>query len=128
MPALLLFLALAAPAQSHGTYVATVFGPSGSDLIEHCRQAAKIQRKEQADAYDATDCISFISGVVDGGQFAAKGDRRLFPVCFPPDVDGSQMAKIVVKYGDEHPQKLNNGGAYIVINALRQAFPCSATP
>jgi hypothetical protein len=128
MLASLLLLALAAaPAQSRGTYIATVFGPSGSNLIEHCRQVAKIQRKEQADEFDATECISFISGVVDGGQFAAKGDRRLFPVCFPPDVDGNQMAKIIVKYGDDHPEKLNNGAAYIVINALQQAFPCSVT-
>ena len=124
MLAPLLALALA-PFQSHGTYIATVFGPTGSDLVEHCRQVAKIQRKEQGDEDGALECISFISGVVDGGQFAARGNRSLFPVCFPPDVDGSQMAKIVVKYGDDHPEKLNNGGAYIVMTSLTQAFPCT---
>jgi hypothetical protein len=120
----LVALSMFPSAQPAGTYIATVFGPSGGELVENCREVTKVQRKEEADALGAQACISYIAGVVDGGQFAARGERRLFPVCFPPGVDGNQMAKIVVKFGDDHPEKLNNGGTWIVINALRSAFPC----
>jgi hypothetical protein len=112
--------------QPQDTFVATVFGPKGGELVEQCREVVKVQRKEAAaDASAAGQCLSFVAGVIDGGQFAAKGNRQLFPICFPPDVDGFQLAKIVVKYGDDHPEKLNNGGTYIVMNSLRDAFPCS---
>jgi hypothetical protein len=84
MHSILLYLALAAPAQSQGSYVATVFGPSGSGLVEDCRQVIKVQRKEEADPYAATECLSFISGVVDGGQFAAKGGSSSFSGLLSP--------------------------------------------
>ena len=111
--------------QSQGTYVATVFGPNGDVFIEHCREVAKLERKEQGDSDAAEECLAYISGVVDGAQFAAKGDRKLFPVCFPPAVTTGQMAKIVAKYGDDHTDKLNNGGTYLVVRSLQQAFPCA---
>jgi hypothetical protein len=114
-----------ASSQPQGTYVATVFGPGGGELVEQCRNVVKMQRKETADAGAAGQCLSFVAEVIDGGQFAASGNRQLFPICFPPDVDGFQLSKIVVKYGDDHPEKLNNGATYIVMNALRDAFPCS---
>ena len=55
-----------------------------------------------------------------------QGDN--FPVCFPSGVNATQLAKIVVKYGDDHPEKLNIGSAAFVIIALQEAFPCPAKP
>ncbi len=58
----------------------------------------------------------------------AKGDRRLFPICLSSGVSEAQLAKIVVKYGDDHPEKLNTPSAWVVMTALQQAFPCPAKP
>lgn len=104
----------------------TAFGPSGEDLVEHCRQVVKLMKGEEGNDGDARACLSYLYGFADGGQLGAKGDHKLFPVCFPDGVDGGQMAKIVVKYGDDHPEKLHNGGMAIVFLALREAFPCPA--
>jgi hypothetical protein len=128
---LLLFAALAAPSQSRDTYPATLFGPDANKLVEDCRHVAQSLAPSgvaPSTALGAEACLSFIAGVVDGAQWAARGgDRRLFPICFPSGVSAGQLAKIVVKYGDDHPEKLNIASAAFVIFALQQAFPCSAT-
>jgi Rap1a immunity proteins len=128
VPLLLLALA-AAPGQSRDTYRASVFGPNANALVEQCRSAAK-----PADPLTATEqikqiaCSVFISGVLDGAQLVAEGDPHLFPICFPPGFTREQLVKIIVKYGDDHPEKLNNEGSYIIMAALMQAFPCPAKP
>ena len=126
MLAPLLAIVLSAHLQPSGSFPITTFGPSGGDIVEHCRQVVKIMRDEKGNEGDARACLSYLYGFADGGQFGAKGDHKLFPVCFPEGVDGGQMAKIVVKFGDDHPEKLSSGSLYIVFNALRDAFPCSA--
>jgi hypothetical protein len=128
----LLLLALAAPAtpaQSSNSYPVLIFGGDADELVEKCRHVTEASAPSGVDpstVLGAQSCLSFIAGVVDGGQLAARGDHRLFPICFPSGVTTTQLAKIVVKYGDDHPEKLNIAGAAFVVTALRQAFPCPA--
>jgi hypothetical protein len=136
---LLFFAALAAPSQSRDTgnwHPATLFGPDANKLVEDCRHVAQSLASSgvaPSTALGAQACLSFIAGVLDGAQMEHNwtgrgGDRRLFPICFPSGVSGGQLAKIVVKYGDDHPEKLNFASAAFVMFALQQAFPCSANP
>jgi hypothetical protein len=42
----------------------------------------------------------------------------------PDSVTSTQLAKVIVKYGNDHPQELHLPGVIVVTNALLAAFPC----
>ena len=39
-----------------------------------------------------------------------------------------QMALIVSKELDDHPERFNSDPEYLVLDAMRRAFPCPASP
>jgi Ssp1 endopeptidase immunity protein Rap1a len=42
----------------------------------------------------------------------------------PDNASVSQLAKVVTKYGHDHPEELNQSALLIVNNAFTRAFPC----
>jgi hypothetical protein len=72
-------------------------------------------------------CMGFIDGVIDSDTIAhhdKNGHQFGLKLCVPADTSGRQLAKIVVKYGDDHPQQLHFPAAVIVLLAMSDAFPC----
>jgi hypothetical protein len=45
-------------------------------------------------------------------------------ICVPEGVNGDQLARIFLKYTDEHPENLHLSGSVSVWNALLYTFPC----
>lgn len=58
----------------------------------------------------------YVSGVID------TGNDVLF--CTPDGVTRGQYIAVVAKYIKEHPEQWNLSASTLVINALRQVFPC----
>lgn len=47
-------------------------------------------------------------------------------LCLPKTSTLIQLVRVVVAYGQKHPEKLNEpNAAWFVINALAEAFPCN---
>ena len=46
------------------------------------------------------------------------------PFCLPNSYTGIQLAKVVVKYINEHPEQLNNPPEALVLEAEDFYFPC----
>lgn len=46
-------------------------------------------------------------------------------MCVPPEVQLGQEVKVVVKYLNDHPEKLHTNAVPLVQGALEIAFPCS---
>ncbi len=71
--------------------------------------------------FDQGVCIGFasaIAGVV--GDEPVMGWRA----CIPNGVPRRQLQDVMVKYLDDHPEKLHLGAETLVARAFAEAFPC----
>jgi hypothetical protein len=48
--------------------------------------------------------------------------------CIPFGVMPLEAIKVVVKYLNDHPEKLHEADTILVLSALSNAYPCSALP
>ena len=103
--------------------------PTGLDLIKRCNALNVMQdasaAPDQETVQDFGYCIGFIVGYVSG--FAgrdATGDAGRF--CPSADVKISDFVASVQSWLVQHPEGLDKLGAYVMTQALRSSFPCSA--
>lgn len=74
---------------------------------------------------DVLVCLVFIRGVISGQDMvtAVGGGRNVY--CRDDKtVTVEQMRRVIVKYADDHPEKLNLDMGVFVYLALSGAFPC----
>ena len=95
---------------------------TGNDLQEECRVETI---SSSAKAYKAGICRGFIEGYM---QLAMMVPSRPKLVCLPEHVTHGEVQKVVVKYLDQHPEKLHLPAAQLVYDATNEAFPCPASP
>jgi len=98
-------------------------------LVKDCKTVQKadldhmVIQGSASEHFEAGYCIGLVSGVVDSESLNGVTQQKRF--CVPiPDVTGTQLAKVVAKYGDDHPEELHLPSIYLVIRALQTAFPC----
>lgn len=101
-------------------------GPTGLELLEHCRE---VQSGASSDALDADQqrnygyCMGYVVGYVSGfaardasgaaGRFCPPGDARI--VDFARAINGWLVA---------HPEGLERMGAAVALSAFQWKFPC----
>lgn len=97
---------------------AKVAGGDGNDLEEECKAAIAGETGARAGL-----CVGFINAY---RQIAAMiPDQKL--LCDPANtIRNEQFIKVLVKYLDEHPEKLHLAGTQLVYDAMSEAFPCPA--
>jgi hypothetical protein len=90
----------------------------GNDLLPRCQQAVEaIDRatwKDVNESFNAGFCL----GLVQGVSYASAD------VCTGQGVTFSQMERVVVKFLQDNPKKLNLNQSTLVQMALSKAFPC----
>jgi hypothetical protein len=118
-------LALAMMQQPRNVARIITFGPNAGAFVTRCRNVIKIDEGRPGDAAEANACLGYLAGIVDEQQFGDGDSKPGFHFCIVSGVTTQQMARIVVKYGDDHPEILNQLAVYIVSKALAQAFPCT---
>lgn len=101
-------------------------GPTGLELLEHCRD---VQAGTSAQTLDADQqrnygyCMGYVAGYVSGfaardasgaaGRFCPPGDARI--VDFARAINGWLVA---------HPEALERMGAAVALSAFQWKFPC----
>jgi Rap1a immunity proteins len=102
--------------------VPAVHAQSGNELVETCKTYQGIGTPSDG------ICLGYISGTNDGYRYALKL-RGLKPdYCYSDNVTNGQLVKVVVKYLNDHPERLQYSADSLILDALFQAFPCSAEP
>jgi hypothetical protein len=93
---------------------------SGNYLIGSCQITLRVIDNPNItlDKYEAWR-DGYCRGIIEGVGAASP------LVCSPQGVTFSQEYRIVTKYLQDHPERLNSHGAELVQEALVQAFPCS---
>ncbi len=90
-------------------------------LREYCALVGLGQTKLSNDDYDHRNiCLFYVSGVLDGFQIGDSTTK----ICIPSEASLGELALVVSKYLNQHPERLHNPPQYLVIDALHAAFPC----
>jgi hypothetical protein len=91
----------------------------GEQLVTSCRAADEVTRMVGTpvpimdlaeDFKKSGTCVGFIEGMIDYDTISHTDDsghptgRNL---CVPPEASATQLAKVVAKYGDDHPEQLH---------------------
>jgi hypothetical protein len=104
--------------------VAEEEGDSASILLPYCKIApAQAANK----AFLVGRCIGMVQGIADALSLMtdASGDK-LNPLCLdrPKGTSADQAVKVVVKYGEAHPDQSHAPLTVIAALALTDAWPC----
>ena len=95
----------------------------GSTLLRSCRTAvdqdgkANIQLSSD-ESFGFGFCLGLVRGIVE-----MSGAMKL--ICTPKEFDYTQMARIVVKRLEDHPETLHLSASPLAFTAIQEAFPCN---
>ncbi|QSB00747.1 hypothetical protein JWZ98_19150 [Methylomonas sp. EFPC1] len=111
-----------------------VHAGDGSSLIISCKSAVKLLSGDTGNERDHRG-LNYCAGLVNGVMAtmvingnSPSDEARKFGICHPTDkgqflsIDPS--IRVVLKYLEEHPEKLHEADAVLAITALKGAFPC----
>lgn len=95
-------------------------GGNAEALVNGCSAVDK------RDASGQSYCFGYILGVVDmhNALNSVLSSPRDNTYCIPDNASAAQLAKVVVKYGNDHPEEMNEAALLILSNAFVRAFPC----
>jgi Rap1a immunity proteins len=102
------------------TIKANIYGGKAEALADECKFGISRQSSSEL-----RECESYINGLMDGQVWAGycgKGFAKL--PCIPLDVTTEQLARVVAKYGDDHPERLHEYAFEFVAEAIKAAYPC----
>lgn len=71
-------------------------------------------------------CFGYIFGVVDMRDILnhSLSNPKDGTYCIPDNASATQLAKVVARYGNEHPEELNEAALILASNAFSKSFPC----
>jgi hypothetical protein len=103
--------------------------PNAETLVQQCKSVENVNLDAKTvpikNAMDVGTCLGFISGLVDLNLMDLDVLKKpIHAWCVPDSVTVTLLAKVVVKYGNDHPEELHFPGVIVVVGALVRAFPC----
>jgi hypothetical protein len=111
---------------SHASAKSSNYVFTGNEIYESCTHALKgFAKTEEYDDHRFGVCAGFIAGIVDFHTVATTVES--LPVdmfCLPQNISTAQVIRDVTQYLADNTEKLHDLAAYLVILALREAYPC----
>jgi hypothetical protein len=86
-------------------------GITGNDILQSCQAHLRKQR-------------SYIGGVCQGAVYSLFVFSERLELCIPDGVIVGQAFRVVVGYMERNPARLHLEFPDLVIEALREAWPC----
>ena len=106
-------------------------GTTAADLAKNCRLSIAYTENVPADLSDtakirAGQCLGMMEAIEDmNAWFRVNGAKNSARMCKPATVTKlTDLAKVFIKYVEEHPEEQDKSGAIVAQHALRVAFPC----
>ena len=114
--------------------VAATCGKAGAidsprDLVEACQSlekgtTGKGTHVKIPSTPQALQCWGYMQALQDLSVLADESGTRLLGSCPPADTTSLQLIRSFLAYARAHPGALTGNTAVVVIDALREAFPC----
>ena len=92
-----------------------VSGLQGHDLLGLCTSPAG--------SAELNFCFGYIEGIRDGLVWLAAARKSKASISIPNGVTKEQLATVIVKYLNSHPERKARAAGILVFVALKQAFP-----
>lgn len=70
-------------------------------------------------------CFMYIAGATQTLIFSGEDTEVMMSPCPGKGVTQEQIADVVIKWMDDHPEKRDLPAPYIVMKSLSDAFPCN---
>jgi len=103
---------------------AQAYPTRAEDLLPSCSANGVSQAADGSIVDPSYGCRWYLRGFLDG-LGAEPGSIRIRTVCLPEEgFSIDQIRRVVVKWLQDHPEKLNLYVAQAVRTALQEAFPC----
>lgn len=103
----------------------TVYADESSREVSSFVNGLELQKGCNSEMADTENgCKLYVAGVIDSYAFLADIENLENRICIPDEVTARQLQYIVKKYLNEHPKDLHYTASYIVLVAIRKAFPC----
>jgi hypothetical protein len=97
-----------------------------------CGNSDEVQKAlaNKSVAFDGGFCAGFIDAVIDSMNMWEADDiseKRPHAIrfCLPQEGTNGQYLQVFLKYLDQHPEELHKAAAFLLVESLRAAFPCS---
>lgn len=98
-------------------------GNSGNELLGYCAESLKPEGDPTWNQLGSGLCIGYVGAITDVSTFS---DNPLYRrVCPPAAVTTGQLVRVVYNWLEDHPERLHEASIFLVIEATRDAFPCS---
>jgi len=115
--------------------VQMVFGGlTGNDLKELCVLEGVVTSNENERLVLKLlhlSCLNYVQGTINGwvagmimGTRDEMADVNVGGICIPKSSTTEQWKSIVTKWLKGHPEKLHNSATLVIIQAIKEAFPC----
>jgi len=116
-------------AGSHASAKSSNYVFTGQDIYESCRHAlAGLDKTGEYDDHRFGVCAGYIAGIVDFHTVATTVESLPFDMfCLPKNITTAQVIRAVTQFLAGNPGKHSDLAAYLVILALREAYPCRET-
>lgn len=93
-----------------------------SEVIRGCRLVAEgVIGKTKLDTQWGV-CLGILQTLANIGSHLQPNMRN----CTPADASTEQLARVFLKYVEQHPERLNDGVEALAIEALKTTWPCKS--
>jgi hypothetical protein len=109
---------------------------TGEDFLSYCKSRSFDPNPSDvklSEAVAGMRCVTYLAGVVKG-MLSIQTTTEYFRgtsnvICFPPEgISSEQTRRIVVKWLEDHPERLHMQAGALVFFALLDTFPCAVVP
>lgn len=99
---------------------------NGNDFLSFCNQFIRVMEDSlgEVDDMEVGMCIGFIGTSQEFIQ-VWQYESGWPEICLPDGVEVDQLARVFVKYLEEHPERLHERQMRLLIDSFRIAFPCT---
>ena len=115
-----------------GGLIAPAQAETGNDLLSKCEAFLNNYHSRGQGTFELSgdvavsfQCFGYMSAIGEFGFLYDDGGRRAIEhVCLPHGTDTTQLIRVLVNYGHQHPETLHEAAILFALNSLVSAFPC----
>lgn len=126
MPLVASFVFAAAFPASASAQVPTGRGPDAQVFVDRCqRPTAQEILDRPAVGNNISFCLGFMDALLQYNQELRLIGSSPILFCAPPTVSPDRARQVFLEHMFDHPESLDDHSAWMVIQALTAAFPCT---
>ena len=97
---------------------------SGAQAVGGFRTGADLIRQYDEGPEGRAEQAAYVVGVLDGERIVSSVAKFKSPICLPQGVPTPHISLVVHEWLEQHPERLKQQAANLVLTAVKERFPC----